>query len=239
MTNYVQITKNPIPVHEYAALVPLATEPEQISLTLDIKENGQREPIVIWKGKVVDGRCRQIALLSLNRDLIYKELDDTLTDDEVKLYVKSVNTRRSLTITQKLIIAAKEYLTIKSSSVKKLSITWGVSASSLDNTIWLSRNFPHVIEPLFNGLSVEILDNKGREYYCNKITSIYAFYRKKTEKIKEDKQHGWKEGSRIKTQAGKEWYYSKVTGKGFDIETRQDYEELTNYKFKLPKKSYG
>lgn len=41
----------------------------------------------------------------------------------------------------------------------------------------------------------------------------------------------WKDGTRIKTQAGKEWYYSLVQGKILDVEIRIALEELANYKF--------
>jgi hypothetical protein len=235
MKNYVQIAKNPFPIHEYAALVPLATEPEQIALTHDIRENGQREPIVIWKGQVVDGRCRQKALLLLKRDIIFKELDDSLSDEEVKLFVKSVNTRRNLTITQKLIIAAKEHLSTKKSTIKKQAIAWGVSTSSLDNTLWLIRNQPDIIEPLFNGFGIEIKDQKGNEYSSNKITAIYAYYKKRIEKVVENKEHAWNPNSHIKTITGKQWYKNIIENKN-ELEIKMALVELANYKFPINKK---
>ena len=47
--------------HPYADLFPMMTAAEQDALAEDIAENGLRQPIVRYKGKVLDGRNRLIA----------------------------------------------------------------------------------------------------------------------------------------------------------------------------------
>ena len=40
---------------ELANLVTLASDSELKALQLDIKTNGQKEPIILWNNKIVDG----------------------------------------------------------------------------------------------------------------------------------------------------------------------------------------
>jgi hypothetical protein len=227
--------------HKLAGIVPMATEEEQVSLTKDIQTSGQREPIVLWKGEVIDGRCRQKSLLFLRFPIMYKELDEHLSEEEVRVYVKSVNTRRNLTTTQKITIAAKEYMKLKKVSVKKTAEAWGISSSILDNGIWLLKKHPEVIEELFNGRNVLIRDFSGKEISSSRITSIYAFYKVESQKAKENTEHGWKDHSFIKTQAGKHWYIMMkkeciAEGAVFSPTLDKYAQELTNYKFQLPSK---
>jgi len=42
--------------HELADVFPLLSEAELDSLTEDIRQHGLREPIVLYQGKVLDGR---------------------------------------------------------------------------------------------------------------------------------------------------------------------------------------
>ncbi len=219
---------------ELAGIVPMALPNEQAALNKDIFENGQREPIVLWHGKIVDGRCRQNAIKTMGLSRIdYKELDDNLSEDDVKIYVKSVNTRRNLTMTQKIIIACKESLKPNSASVNEIAKQWGISFATLKNARYIAKMRPQFIEPLFNGKSVVITGSDGIEKDSNKVSTIYASIKREEENSKEDEQHGWKEDAYIITQAGKEWYYNFIKDKKYDIETKMALAELANYKFKI------
>lgn len=228
--------------HELAGIVPMATPEQQILLMEDIEQHGQREPIVLWHGKVIDGRCRQKALTSLNRFILYKELDEQLTYDEVKAYVKSVNTRRDLTATQKVAVAAKEYRAADNKKTKKLvAKAWGLSDSMLDNGIWLVDYYPLVLEELFKGNSVEIINTKGFKVTSSRVTAIYAYYKKLSEGVKQNTRYGWQADTFIESQAAKEWYYDTIRELEkrlgtLDTVIKQNHAELANYKFPLPSK---
>lgn len=223
-------------IHEYAALVPLASDAEQAALNEDIKTNGLQDPIVLWKGKVVDGRCRQQACIYADERIRIKELDENLTDEEVKITVKSLNTRRNLTMTQKVIAACKISLDPHNSlSILELALSWGIKEGLLKNARYISKNAPDLIEPLFNGFSVEIKDQFGKEVMSNKISTVYAYIKRESENVKKDTSeeiHEWKENSYIKTQAGKDWYYHFTKNKNLDMETQMCLAELANFKFK-------
>ncbi len=217
---------------ELAGLVPMAVESEQVVLTEDIKANQQRDPIVLWKGKVIDGRCRMKALIALGHNILYKELDSKLTVEEVEVFVKSVNTRRNLTPTQKTMSACRASLKPNSPKVLTVAKSWGVSAGLLKNARFISKHRPEFIEPLFNGLSVDIISAEGFEVQSNKVSTIYAAVMREMQDAKENEEHAWSEDSSIKTQIGKEWYYGFVSKhKIEDVATRVALVELANYKF--------
>lgn len=218
--------------HELAGIVPMATPAEQATLTENIKEFGQKEPIVLWHGKVVDGRCRQKALVALDRHIMYKELDDSTSKEDVEIYVKAVNTRRNLTSSQKVAIACREYLKNRNNSTQlKVAKAWGISDRILKNALWLHALDPSIMDTIFDGGSVDVVDKAGLPTKSNKITTIYAYYKKKEEDVVEVTDHAWKENGSIKTQAGKDWYYRFVASKNLDVESRMAIAELANFKF--------
>ena len=218
--------------HALAGIVPMASPAEQATLTENIKEFGQKEPIVLWKGKVVDGRCRQKALVALGRHIMYKELDDDISKEDVEVYVKAVNTRRNLTSSQKVAIACKEYLKSKGSTTQlQVAKAWGISDRILKNALWLYALDANIIDTIFDGGAVSVVDKAGMPTKSNKITTIYAYYKKKEEDVTEVIDHAWKEGGSIKTQAAKDWYYSFITGKRLDVESKMALAELANFKF--------
>lgn len=223
------------PINEkLAGLVPMATHDEQMALTSDIESNGQRDAIVLWRGEVIDGRCRQLALTTLGRHIMYKELDDSLTEDEVKIFVKSVNTRRNLTMTQKVIAACKQSLEPDcNKTIDEVAKSWGIGKEVLKNARYIYRTMPMFIEPLFNGKSVPVVKD-GKEVVTNKITTIYAYIKKVEENTKSVEINGWRPDTAIDTQEGKEWFYEKMSSRniqGDNYLIRQDYIEFANMKF--------
>lgn len=225
-----EIKKDGFPIHDYAALVPLASEAEQAALTADIKENGLRDPIVLWKGKIVDGRCRQKACLLVGERIRFKELDPELTDEEVRVFVKSVNTRRNLTSTQRIISACKVSLDPNNRlKIKELAKQWATSPSLLKNARYIATHAPEYIEPLFNGKAVTIVDSSGRETLSNKVSAVYASVKRQNEQVTENTEHGFQADTYIKTQAGKDWYYEQLKNGMYSHEHML--ADLANFKF--------
>ena len=129
----------PIGIHPIANLVPMALIAEQEALKEDIKKNGYKLElglILLWKGEIVDGRCRQKALIELDIDprMVTKEVGN-LPYEKVLSLVKSANTRRNLTVTQKAISAYTQTKKAdwgtrppndKQVSQRMAAVTWGV-----------------------------------------------------------------------------------------------------------------
>jgi hypothetical protein len=203
-------------------------------LTAHIQENGQKEPVVLWNGAIVDGRCRQTALVTLGRHILYRELDSSLTEEEVKIFVKAVNTRRNLTMSQKIASACKEYVANKKTvTMKKTAMSWGIGEVTLKNAVWIYKQEPSMIDTIFNGGVVAIKDDNGKLIESNKITAIYSYLKRQKEVVAEVVDRGWVEGSSIKSQAGKEWYYRQVALISNEPYVRMLIAELANHKFPL------
>lgn len=222
---------------ELAGVVPMACEAEQQVLTADIMSNGLREPVKLWRKQIVDGRCRQKACLLAGIPVDATELDDSLTEDEVRVYVKSVNTRRNLTHTQKTLTAAYEAMRPTGPTVVTAAKAWAVSKVLVHNAIYIINNQPDIATTLFNGGAVNIVSKYGKEVTTNKVSAVYAHLRRLAEDVKESTEHGWEANGYIKTQAGKDWYYDKVNSLGVrDVATQMMVAELANYKFSKNKK---
>jgi len=230
------VAEGAIPVNDkLAGIVPMALLKDQLALEGDIAVNGQREPILVWHGQVVDGRCRQKALVNLQRHILYKELDSNITEAEIRSLVKSMNTRRDLTTTQKITCAAKAYLSEDNTmSVRSLAESWGVSESIVENAIWLLRNYPLTVNNLFDGMSVVIENKAGQPVTSNKVSAVYAYYKRQLQKATEVTAQGWKDDACIETQAGKDWYYDilkSLPEKNISHTLKGLLIELTNLKF--------
>src|SRR5665213_3001689 len=88
--------------HELASLFPSMSHEEFASLVKNIKEYGQRVPIVLYEDKILDGRNRYRGC----RELGIEPKFETYNGKEPANYVLSMNfERRDLNSSQKAVIA--------------------------------------------------------------------------------------------------------------------------------------
>lgn len=228
------------PIDELAGIVAMADEKEQLALTEDIKKNGQQEPAVLWQGRIVDGRCRQLACITLGLKLKTRSLDNSLSREEVSRVVKSLNTRRNLTDMQKAMSAFKEQEK-KWDTNEEVAKRWGLALGTYKNARYIGINRPDMIDDLFNGKTVKVFDpDKGFDITTDKINTLARIVKKTKElNVVEDTSEKveihWNTDGLIKTEAGKEWYYGRI--KKYNIPNdavglRSDLIELANLKFK-------
>jgi len=91
--------------HEYANFFPVMTDAEYSGLLQNIRDNGLLEPIVIYNGKILDGRNRYRACIELGIELRFEYCDEII--DPLQ-YVLSKNLhRRHLNESQRAMIAAR------------------------------------------------------------------------------------------------------------------------------------
>ena len=92
-------------VHPVANVFPMMSDAEIDDLARDILENGQREPVWMYQGQVIDGRnriaaCERIGRLPNTREFVG-------ADDELLPFVISLNLkRRHLSESQRAMVAA-------------------------------------------------------------------------------------------------------------------------------------
>src|SRR6266849_2156250 len=60
------MTESRLPIHPYAELFPPMTSQEFYRLCASIVDIGLKEEIVLYEGKILDGRCRYLACLLKN-----------------------------------------------------------------------------------------------------------------------------------------------------------------------------
>lgn len=90
--------------HDYAQLFPLIIGDDYEALLDDIDVNGQRASIVLYEGKILDGRNRY----RVCKDLLIEPRIEEYTGDDALGYVLSLNLyRRQLTVAQRALIAAE------------------------------------------------------------------------------------------------------------------------------------
>src|SRR5262245_40732828 len=95
--------------HPYADLFPMMTAAELEALTLDIRENGLRHPIIRYEGQILDGRNRLLACEKAGAQPTFTDFDGD--DDAALALVESLNaTRRDLTGGQRAIVAARRWM---------------------------------------------------------------------------------------------------------------------------------
>jgi hypothetical protein len=231
-------------IHPLANIVAMASIREQQALTEDIRKNGQKEPAVLWKGKLVDGRCRQLACIALDIPLVTRNLEATLSENEVIKIVKSLNTRRNLTDTQKL---ASAYLAQEQYGLtnKNAALEWAVSPRSLQNFKYIAQHKPELIEPLFNGDSVSIIDpDKGFKITTNKVNTLARIVKKEQElgrvkvvSLEDVEASAYSVSSSIATEIGRAEHKDLI--KAFQSSKSKEHmfsamaAELMNYKYKV------
>lgn len=102
-----QLVDQDFQIHDAAYLFPEMSEPEFEELKQDIRKHGQQVPILLYHGKVVDGRHRLRACAELG---IVPRFEEMLAanDAEVNQTVVSINLhRRHLSESQRALIAAR------------------------------------------------------------------------------------------------------------------------------------
>lgn len=91
-------------IHEYAKIFPPMSEEEFNELVEDIRQNGQLEPIVVYEGKILDGRNRYNACLKLGIKPKMVDYDGENLSPLNFVISKNIK-RRHLTASQKAILA--------------------------------------------------------------------------------------------------------------------------------------
>ena len=142
-------------VHYLANVVPIGSELEMQSLISDIKKNGQLQDIVLYKGKIIDGRRRATACDKIGIDPKTKEIDPNLSEDEVMEMVLSLNNRRNLSPAQKAMIAAIQVSVNAhqragyTKATEYAKYAWGVPKSTYDLARYVLKYDPKTSERIF------------------------------------------------------------------------------------------
>lgn len=111
-------------IHPIAHLMPTMTDEEFRGLVEDIRQNGQRDPIERYEGKILDGRHRFAACVELDRRPDYINLPPSI--DPVAYVISKNVHRRHLSTSQRAMLAVKTAMALKVSAkrAKGKQIDW-------------------------------------------------------------------------------------------------------------------
>lgn len=173
----VELKVDDIEIHELAHLTPVMTEARYKALKQSLKELGQKLPIIMYRGKCIDGRHRVKAFKELGIETIQaKNENSQMSIEDVKeVILNGYEQRRHQTPTQSAIMAYREWLAIKASGEKVsqgvLAEKHGVGLKQVGRVKQLDELAgKQIIELLFQGNKINI----GTEVNPNNTDSLYS-----------------------------------------------------------------
>jgi len=143
--------------HEFAGLLPATADDDYHRIRDDIRANGQRVPIVLFQGKILDGRTRYKACIELNKPPMFDIFRGSERD--ALRHVATHNLyRRHLHPSQKAMAATKlarhlekvEGMTTKQ-AVKHAAAVVNVGERSVEKAKRIAAEQPEDIQKITNG----------------------------------------------------------------------------------------
>lgn len=179
-------------IHPYAKLFPMMQEDEYVTFRSDISTNGLRHPIVLFQGKILDGRNRYRSCC----DLDIEPATEEYTGDDALGFVLSLNLyRRQLSVAQRALIAA-EVSSLKSAdeeasiTIEDAATIMGVSPRSISSACKVVRQgVPELLDAVKSGeISISAaerisgLEDQEQKTLCMMDPKPYAKLRSKCER---------------------------------------------------------
>ena len=168
--------------HDLANLTPVMLESDYTALLLDIEEKGQLDPMLVYRGKIVDGRHRFKALTQLNFETAsIITLPNNTTKVEILDLIKTKETHRHQTPTQKAIYAYKMHTMHKEGAFGQASVKmsianaakiYGASTTLVTRVSKLNKLRPDLLDILFSGEKINISAYSKKKMYTDSLLSI-------------------------------------------------------------------
>ena len=148
-----------LPAHAATSIFPAMGEAEFQELKADIAKNGLRQPILVYRNQVIDGRERMRACTELGIEPQYKAVD--VTEKTVAEYIVSMNLkRRHLNDSQRAMVAnslaqlgkGKRANTAQAVTQAQASQMLNVSVDSIQRARIVEKNgIPALVQAVENG----------------------------------------------------------------------------------------
>lgn len=147
-------------IHDEALSTPRMLEVQYEALKADIDQNGQLDPVVIYRGKIVDGRHRFLILNELNiKTITCFKMPNNSTLSDIKKLVRSKETRRHETATQ-LAISALRHITKSNEKITQAEASkmFGVGPKAIGfaKKILVDYKREDLLDILFDGGKINI-----------------------------------------------------------------------------------
>lgn len=149
-------------IHPEANITPRMTTEQYNALKLDIEKNGQLEPIVLYRGRIIDGRHRYWIMSELGiKTVVVVSISNNSTIIDIRTIVKSKEIHRHQTPTQLAIYAYRQMISYNSDSRNKDRVMtqsdaareFGVVVKQIGRVARIDNKLmrPDIIDMLFTG----------------------------------------------------------------------------------------
>lgn len=149
-------------IHPEANITPRMTTEQYNALKLDIEKNGQLEPIVLYRGRIIDGRHRYWIMSELGiKTVVVVSISNNSTIMDIRTIVKSKEIHRHQTPTQLAIYAYRQMISYNSDSRNKDRVMtqsdaareFGVVVKQIGRVARIDNKLmrPDIIDMLFTG----------------------------------------------------------------------------------------
>lgn len=222
----------------YVIFNPLHSTLEYEATKENILRLGQLDPILMLNGVCVDGRHRTRVALELGVSVLCKDIDSTLSDEDIILLCnKNVTSGRDYDSSQKAIQA------LNLSTSFKIPNTQAAKLMKVDRRLVSyaatikGYGRQDILDTLMKDKTSRVqLTNMERP---SRSLELLAKFVKSEEEVLnvvvDDSQRiRWNPEAYIKTELGKAWYYELINrNEKLSIEVEMSLAELANYKFRL------
>ena len=200
-----------VQLHPLTETHPVMSVEQYEAFKADIAKNGQLQPVILYRDKIVDGRHRLKALKELGSDTIkVTSLPNNLTLTEVKQRVVSTERRRHPSPTQLAIQGYREYKAGAKQSEAVLST--GCSLANLKHVVALERlGRLDIIDLLEKGGKVDIgIANYNK--FTDSLLGIVTWVKRQQDHIEQVLQTLDKENEEDKVTPDEQVDMSKIYG---------------------------
>ncbi len=180
---------NDLEIHDLALRTPAMNDIQFKALRMSLAEQGQLEPIRLYRGKVIDGRHRIKAARELeweNINTVSEASSQSIEDVEQKV-LHGWENRRHQTVTQKAIFAYNEFCKLRREgntiSQGAVAQQFGVSRLMLSRAKTLDELVSDdILNVLFNGGKINI-GLESNPQLTDSLGSLINHFRANTQKI--------------------------------------------------------
>lgn len=196
-----------ITLHKLTETHPVMSVEQFQALTKDIEENGQLQPVLVYRGKIVDGRHRYKALTLLGSENIKVEvLANNLSLDDVVRLVNSTEMRRHQSPTQLAIKGYRLYKLGKYTQREVISRA-GCSLSNLKYVVLLeSLGRLDVVELLESGGKFDVSRDSRFNKMTDSLLAITSYVKEEIARIEALQIEGDDEEDKVRSKISKEEY---------------------------------
>lgn len=151
-------------LHPLAESTPRMTNENYTALKADIEMNGQLDPVILYRGRIIDGRHRKLILQELGSETITAvKLPATVSAERLRSIVRSKETRRHETPTQLAITAYRMMVNSDSKVTAQVAAeTVGADRRKVGNAKNIATKYGRIdiLDLLYDGGKV----NVGSDY---------------------------------------------------------------------------